>query len=132
MCDGFVILCVLLVTAGAWLALARRRYDLNKIPMAPGAVPVLGKAATKGAAAPAPVTLAKGRNPAAPATAAVAYSGHLPEYWIQRDFTQVFLRWHETTQEPLLRIQVAHKLFVLVADPSAAATILGASASLMS
>jgi len=47
-------------------------------------------------------------------------------YWAQKDFTQLFLQWHEATKEPVLRVHVAHKLFLIVSDPGLVATILGA------
>lgn len=47
-------------------------------------------------------------------------------YWQHKNYTQSFLEAHEATQEPVLRVHVAHKLFLIVADPGLAATILGA------
>eukprot|EP00775_Hariotina_reticulata_P005921 gene5921-6161_t len=49
--------------------------------------------------------------------------GHLLLYWRHKDFSKWFLSFHETTQQPVLRVNVLHKLFVVVADPQLAAAV---------
>ena len=46
-------------------------------------------------------------------------------YWRQKDFTQIFLNFHEKKGQAVLRVSVPHKWFVIVADPAITAGILG-------
>jgi hypothetical protein len=52
-------------------------------------------------------------------------AGHLLLYWMHKDFTQWFLKFHNTTKEPVLRVSVPHMRFVIVADPVIAQNVLG-------
>jgi len=90
--SGFAAVLVALV--GGLLVqqlLTRFKYDLYKIPLAVGSVPILG---------------------------------HLPMYWRQKDFTQIFLNLHEKKGQAVLRFALPHKWFVIVADPAITAGIL--------
>jgi hypothetical protein len=57
------------------------------------------------------------------------FAGHLLLYWMHKDFTQWFLKFHNTTKEPVLRVSVPHIRFVIVADPVIVQNVLGALGS---
>jgi hypothetical protein len=44
---------------------------------------------------------------------------------MHKDFTQWFLKFHNTTKEPVLRVSIPHMRFVIVADPVIAQNVLG-------
>jgi hypothetical protein len=52
-------------------------------------------------------------------------AGHLLLYWLHKDFTQWFLKFHDSTKEPVLRVSVPHMRFLIVADPAITQNILG-------
>lgn len=51
-------------------------------------------------------------------------AGHLPLYWSARDFTAWFLKFHDNSQSPVLRVLAPHKLILSVSDPAITAQIL--------
>ncbi|KAF8064556.1 CYP3A10 [Scenedesmus sp. PABB004] len=55
---------------------------------------------------------------------AVPVLGHLLLYWQHKDFTQWFLKFHDATRAPVLRVSVPHKRFLIIADPAITAAIL--------
>jgi hypothetical protein len=46
-------------------------------------------------------------------------------YWKQKDFTQLFLRFHEEKEQAVMRVSLPHKWFIIVADPAITAGVLG-------
>ncbi|KAF6257533.1 cytochrome P450 [Scenedesmus sp. NREL 46B-D3] len=50
--------------------------------------------------------------------------GHLLLYWMHKDFTQWFLKFHDGAKEPVMRVSIPHKRFLIVADPAIVQTIL--------
>jgi hypothetical protein len=55
-------------------------------------------------------------------------AGHLLLYWMHKDFTQWFLKFHDTTKEPVLRVNIPHMRFIIVSDPAIAQNVLGGAA----